>query len=380
MKRILYSLVLVIAVFGCKEDYDLNTNFSVPTELAQVAPVTIDVTSAENIELSWSGGGAEDGSQVIYEVLFDKEGGDFSNPLDTIYSDLGVNTTLTLTHFRLNAIARQSGIFPESTGNLIWTVLASKGGVVRTSNLIGNITVTRGEGIDNFPDQLFLYGGATENEGQGGLPFRKADDGVFVIYSKIPVSGEVYFKSSTSGEAFSYYGLETGKLKEGDGTYAIEANDNPYRIIVDYNTLSVKKEVISEVRAMWGCNFEVIGNLEYVMNGQFKVENTPIVFVQQDRPETNPPGWLSWAEERYYFIVKVDGVDICWGRKDGVSTERPTGSETLDFYSIGEFAWSQWDHLWKMSGSLDRKTATITVDTNINGFMAHGFSDVASLD
>jgi len=379
MKRIIYSLVLLIAVFGCTEDYDLNTNFSVPTELQQVAPVTIDVTSSETIELSWSGGGAEDGSQVIYAVLFDEAGGDFSNPLDTIYSDLGVEKTLTMTHSQLNAIARMSGITPETTGDLIWTVLASKGGVVLPSNLTGSITVTRGEGIDNFPEQLFLYGDVTENNGQGGLAFRKAEDGVFVIYTKIPVTGEVYFKSSTSGEAFSYYGLETGKLKEGDGTYPVDANANPYRITVDYNTLSVKKEVISDVRAIWGCNFNVIGNLAYVMNGQFKVDNAPIVFVQQDRPTTNPPGWLSWTEERYYFIAKIDGVDKCWGRKDGVSPERPTGNETLNFYSIGEFAWSQWDHLWKMSGSLDLKTATITIDTNINGLMVHQFSNVAPI-
>ncbi|MGV8095061.1 MAG: SusE domain-containing protein [Mangrovibacterium sp.] len=380
MKRILYFIVLLIAGFGCEEDYNLNTQFSVPTELTPVDPVTIDVTSTNNVVLSWTGGGAEDGSLVIYQVLFDKEGGDFSNALDTLLSDMGINPTLTLTHATLNSIARKAGIQPEATGELIWTVLASKGGEVRPSNLTGTITITRGEGIDNFPEQLFLFGDVTENDGAGGLPFRKAANGVFVIYSKIPASGEIFFKSSTGGEGFSYYATETGKLKEGEGAYPVQANNNPYRITVNYNTLNVKTEVISDVRAIWGATFGVIGNLEYVMNGKFRADNARIVFVQQDRPETNPPSWLSWVEERYYFIAKVDGVDKCWGRKDGVSPERPVGGEPLSFYEIGEFTWSQWDHLWKMKGSLDMTTCTITLDTNIQGLMAHQFSNVTPIN
>ena len=48
--------------------------------------------------LSWSGGGAADGGIVLYEVLFDKADGDFSKPLATVKSDLGANTSLSITH------------------------------------------------------------------------------------------------------------------------------------------------------------------------------------------------------------------------------------------------------------------------------------------
>ena len=97
------------------------------------------------------------------------------------------------------------------------------------------------------------------------------------------------------------------------------------------------------------------------------------------RPETNPPGWLNWIEERYYFIAKVNGTDKCWGLRDGVSAERPLGSETASFYELIETPWSQWDHLWKMSGSLDMKKCTITINTNKNGLMIHEFSNIQPL-
>lgn len=379
MKKLLYSFILLAALIGCKDKYALNTNFTVPTELISPAPINIDVTSPNTIQLSWKGGVAEDGSNVTYQVLFDKDGGNFSHPLDTMLSDLGVKPSLVLSQSKLNAIARKAGIKPETTGKLIWTVLASKGGEVRPSNLTGNLTVTRGEGIDNFPSDLYLYGNVTENNGAGGLPFRKAADGVFVIYSKIPAAGDIFFKSSTATDGFSYFATSAGKLKEGSGKYAVQANNNPYRITVDYNTLSVKTEVISDVRAIWGATFGVIGNLQYISNGVFKADNCTIIFIDKSRPATNPPSWLGWTEERYYFIAKVNGVDKCWGRRDGVSPERPVGGEPLSFYQIGEFSWNQWDHLWKMKGSLDYTRCTITLDTNIQGLMAHQFSNVESI-
>jgi hypothetical protein len=70
---------------------------------------------------------------------------------------------------------------------------------------------------------------------------------------------------------------------------------------------------------------------------------------------------------------------MCWGRKEDVSPERPTGDEPLSFYEINEFEWEQWEHLWKMSEDLDYTTCTITINTNIQGIKAHQFSDVEPL-
>jgi hypothetical protein len=380
MKKILIFSILLFGLLACEKDFSLNTEFSVPTALNSPDLVEIDLTSGEMVELSWDGGGAADSSLVIYQVLIDEEGGDFSNPLDTLLSDLGGRARLNMTHANLNGLARRAGIEPQSTGKLVWTVITSKGGVTKPTNVVKEISVLRPEGIDNFPTNLYLYGDATENNGNGGLPFRMAAEGVFVIYTEIPVSGDVHFTSGASEEAFTYYADASGKLNEGTGLYAIEQGADPYRITVDFNTLAVKTETISEVRAIWGANFDVIGNLDYIGDGVFQAEDCQIIFLDPSRPETNPPSWLGWTEERYYFIANVDGTELCWGRKDGVSSERPTGEESLSFYELGEFPWNQWDHLWKMSGALDYKSCTITIDTNTQGFMVHQFSDVVPIN
>ena len=151
MKKILLICSVFLAIVSCQE---LNADFTVPTELNSPASIQLDVSSSVPVVLSWSGGGAADGGIVLYEVLFDKADGDFSKPLATMKSDLGANPSLSITHAAINTIARNAGIYPLGTGDIKWTVTASKGGVVKKSDKVANITVTRGEGIDNIPAEF----------------------------------------------------------------------------------------------------------------------------------------------------------------------------------------------------------------------------------
>lgn len=377
MKRIIYLSLIFVLLISCEKQYELSTEFTPPTGLESPLEVAIDVQSTENILLEWSGGGAQDGSYVIYEVLFDEAGGDFSDPVHRTLSDNGVEPMLTLTQTTLNSIARRLGIRPAETGDIIWTVNASKGGVTKPSGLTRTISVTRGEGLD-IPATLFLYGSGTENGGQEGIEFRQESEGKFVIYTKVEGDGELILRSATDESAIQYYYADN-KLMEGTETMSLASSEHPYRITVDFNTLSLTTETISEVRAMWAANYDTFGTLSYAGNGIFQADNSEIRFIQPDRPETNPPGWLGWTEERYYFIVTIDGQERCWGRKDGVSPERPVGGEPLSFYEIGEFEWSQWDHLWKMSGTLDLKRCTITINTNLENMVVHQFTNITSL-
>jgi len=381
MKKIIGIFTMVLLLVGCQEKYDFSSKFSTPTTLNAPSTITINVASTENILLRWSGGGAEVG-QVIYEVLFDKVGGNFSNPAYRMLSDLGAEPQLTLTHALLNTIARKAGVAPGSTGSLIWTVTASKGGEVEMANISGQIAVTRGSGIDYTGNTLYMYGTASENAGAGGLEMRKAEDGLFVIYTQVPTDGNVYFKSSkTDADAFVCYADVDKKIKEGSGTFDVNANkiNEIYRITVNLNTQKIELDTLSAIKAVWGTTFDVIGNFSYMGNGVLKAENCTVKFIMTSRPETNPPAWLIWTEERYYFVANVNGVDKCWGRRDGVSSERPSASESAAFYELVESTWSQWDHLWKMSASLDLKKCTITINTNKDGLMIHEFSNIQSL-
>ena len=49
--------------------------------------------------------------------------------------------------------------------------------------------------------------------------------------------------------------------------------------------------------------------------------------------------------------------------------ERFTAGE--HFYDYGEFNWSQWDHLWKMSGAFDGANIAVKLYTNKDGLMTH---------
>lgn len=375
MKKIFLAGALLLAMASCQETYELNTNFSEPTELNGPSNLILDVTSPTPVVLSWNGGGAEDGGIVLYEVLFDKQGGDFSNPLAVMKSDLGAKPQLSLTHAALNTMARNAGIKPEASGSLQWTVRASKGGVVKPCDKVGSLSVTRGEGIDNIPQKLYLFGSAAENAGQA---FRTVEEGVFQIFTELK-DGEIKFNSEAAGNGFEYYIDATDKLKEGSNSKAVAASSEVARVTVDFNTMSMKIDAIgAQVRCIWGATFNNIAVCNYIGNGRFQGEGD-IVFIDQSRPESNPPSWLGWTEERYYFIANVNGSEMCWGRHDSVSPERPVGGEPASFYSLYEFGWSQWDHLWKMSGSLDLKHATITIETNKDNLFMHTFTSVRGI-
>lgn len=374
---VLFLSVCSLLLAGCEDDYNYSAEFTEPQTLISPVPLQLDLASVQNVVFSWKGGGAADGGMLLYEVLFDKAGGDFSAPLYRTPSDLGGEPQLTLTHVTLNKLARMAGIKTGETGSLKWTVTASRGGVVKPAKTEGEIVLTRPEGLE-VPEQLYLYGPATEN-GSEGQAFRLATDGVFVVYTILKADGEIYFAGDQTENAVKYYINEEGVLVEGTSATTVTKQEVPVRLTVNFNTKAMTIDTISAIRMIWGCSYNTIADLTYTGNGVFKAEDVAVEFVDPSRPGTNPPDWLSWIEERYYFIATVNGAEVCWGRMDGVSSERPVGGEPLSFYELGEFPWSQWDHLWKMSGNLDQKRCTVTINTNIEGLMVHQFSDVKPL-
>lgn len=374
---LLFLFIFSLFLTGCEDDYSYTDEFTEPQTLISPEPVTLDLAAGRNVVFSWKGGGAADGGIVLYEVLFDRPDGDFSDPVYQTASDLGGMPQLTLNHVTLNKIARLSGVKTGETGIVKWTVRASRGGIVKQAKAVGEVSLTRPEGLE-VPERLYLFGSASEN-GTEGQAFRLASEGVFVIYTTLPADGEIYFAGDLSEEAVKYYVDADGLLVEGTAATTVNKQEVPVRLTVNFNTKRLSMETVSAIRMIWGCNYNTIADLSYTAEGVFKAENVALAFVQPDRPDTNPPDWLTWTEERYYFIATVNGAEVCWGRMDNVSSERPGGDEPLSFYELGEFAWSQWDHLWKMSGDLDLKKCTVTIHTNLEGLMVHQFSDVTAL-
>lgn len=377
MKRIYIMILFLAGLMACSKDYtaDFNTEFTAPETLEGPEAVAIDVASLEPVVLSWTGSKAEDGGIVLYEVLFDKADGDFSNPVLVIKSDLGAEPKLSLTHVALNSLARKIGIKPGQTGQIKWTVKSSKGGVVKTISLTKSLSLTRGEGIE-APEKLYIKGSGAENS--EGILFRNSSDGVFVIYTTFK-DGDILLCDNLSENATNYSLDANDKISESDSPMSVSRSNDVIRMTVDFNTLTITKERIGrQVRCIWGATFNNIAVLEYTSNGKFVGEGD-IIFIDQSRPNTMPPSWLTWTEERYYFIAKVNDADKCWGRGDNISVERPQGGEGPEFYQLHEFTWDQWEHLWKMHGDLDLKHATITIDTNADDKMIHTFTNIKSI-
>ena len=365
MKKIITILSAMLAVAtACQKHYELNTDFAMPTSLSSPSSVTLDVTSSSTVQLAWTGGGAADGGIVLYEVLFDKAGGNFSEPLTVMPSDLGAGQTLTLTHAALNTIARKAGVAPNQTGSFIWTVRGSKGGVSKTYDGYETLSVTRGEGIDNMPERLFVAGSAAKEAGQ---EFRVVEEGLYSIVTRLG-AGSLRFTSEKGG-GLVFHASEAGKLVEGEGDYSVaEAPATGLaRITVNFNTLSLKIESVeAQLHAAWeatGVDFAV---LEYEGDGVFSGEGEA-VFYGPGRDGT--PSWCSWVEERYSFFVEIDGVQKRWGSGFGGNSFTPDGTDS--FYYIYEFDKVDWDALWKMDHALDLKNVRVTVWTNKDNQFTH---------
>jgi hypothetical protein len=365
MKKIIciFSALLAVAT-ACQRTYELNTDFEMPTTLSSPSSVTLDVTSSSTVQLAWTGGGAADGGIVLYEVLFDKAGGSFADPVAVMPSDLGAGQTLTLSHATLNTIARKAGVAPNQTGSFIWTVRGSKGGVVKTYNGYETLNVTRGEGIDNMPERLFVAGSAAREAGQ---EFRVVQEGLYSIVTRLG-AGSLRFTSEKGG-GLVFHASDAGKLIEGEGDYNVQEAPSTglARITVDFNTLSLKIESVeAQLHAAWeatGVDFAV---LEYEGNGVFSGEGEA-VFYGPGRDGT--PSWCSWVEERYSFLVEIDGAQKRWGSSFGGNSFTPDGTE--EFYYIYEFDKADWDALWKMDHALDLKNVRVTVWTNKDNHFTH---------
>ncbi len=167
MKKTIFLCIAILAFISCQDNYELNTDFSVPTELHAPSSIQLNVSSTELVSLSWTGGDASDGGIVLYEVLFDKAGGDFSEPLAKMKSDRERCQTCRLHMEPSIPLQEKQAFIPRKQENYLDGACLQRRSC-ENNDKVGSIQVTRGEGIDNIPTKLYLYGSATENNGQGG--------------------------------------------------------------------------------------------------------------------------------------------------------------------------------------------------------------------
>jgi len=354
----LFVLLLAFTFGGCKKD-EREINMNITEVSALYAPndnlhVKLEPATSASVVFEWDQAKAEDGSLVMYEVAFDKQGGDFSAPVYKISSDgNGVQNKLTLSHKDLNRIANFAGINALETGKLRWTVLASKGTNVKKATVSRTIEVERPAGFAEIPTEVYLTGEGTEAGASlaSAIKMKSTGPGVFEIYTQLK-PGTYRFVNKTTGTPTSYI-VQGSFLKMGDATATPAATPKVYRIELDFNNAAVKLTEITKVGYWFAPRNAIEAELAYVGNGVFKAENVKAEFKQE-----------SWGrDERYKFRMNLkaaDGTETVedWGSVNR-DNSRPTATTPAAWYNVYKQNVNQWDYTFKFPTEADMKNVDL---------------------
>ncbi|MGI4820046.1 MAG: SusE domain-containing protein [Janthinobacterium lividum] len=357
---LLLLLMLVGLLAGCKKD-DKALDDTISPVSNYISPADnsffrLDPPSNAAVTFEWSQARAADGTLVLYEVLFDKDGGDFSKPVySTVSGTNGLDTKLVLSHGDLNKIANLAGIASQSQGKLKWMVNASKGLNVVPASTARTLTVERPAGFSVIPGNLYLTGSGTEGGAtlSQALPFKRVSAGVFELYTKLS-PGDVKIVDQTTGTPTAYY-INGTKLLQGATTTNPTTTAGVYRMTLDFNNGSAVLTEIQSVGLWISAQNKVTATLPYVGKGLWEIDNTPIEFFQ-----------FSWGrDERYKFIfTEKDMAGKVTPRQYGsTNTDNvpPTATTAAAYYNLVPVADDQWNNTYKFIGTADLKNVDILV-------------------
>ena len=330
---------------SCQKKNELNLNLNPVSNLTAPANgegFDLETLTTNEFKFNWQTTQAEDGGLVLYEVLFDKEGGDFSEPFYTSLSDgRGVQNTLTLTKAQLDAIAGLAGAAPLASANVIWTVRASKGwnGVNATQN--GAITIKR---MLPLPSELSVTGSGTE-AGANKIKMTKLSDGLFEVFVKVK-AGEMAFVSPENVQ----YGLQqsSGKWNIVGGSATTGLSGSQEKVLwikIDFGAKSGWVAEVKNISLFYPNQNKTLFDLPYIGNGTWR-RNAVADFL-------SPAGWTS-REERYKYVMTINdgGTDRQHWLNSFLSD--PGGQDgaypsSLDYRSIDLTRnRDSWDYGWKM--------------------------------
>lgn len=373
MKTILLNLSILIAVLfaftGCSKDEDLKdtrvTAVKTLYEPTDGKSIVLQSSASASLYFEWEPAKAEDSGMVLYEIAFDKEGGDFSNPVYRMASDnTGGYNHATITHKQLNKIAGMAGIESAETGKLIWTVFSSKGINDIIAEESRTLEITRLSGFADVPVDVFVTGEASE----GGTDLSKARmmkataNGEFEVYTKLTAGKSYYFTDAKVGTPRKFY-VENNLLKEGTTSITV-AKTGVYRINLDFNVGSAVYTEITDFQLFFCPTNSFLFSCDYTENGIFKATSKPIEFKQE--------GW--GRDERYKFkmtTINVAGetVEEWWGTPN--TDSRPNSSSPASYYYLYPVNDSQWDGKFKFAGEMDMALVDVTAYFNADGEYTH---------
>ena len=330
-------------------------------EPADAKSVVLQSSSSASLYFEWEPSLAEDGGAVLYEVVFDKTDGDFSDPLAIIASDNnGAMNHATISHKTLNQIAASAGVESAETGTLKWTVYASKGIFPVKAQEDRTLTITRLAGFAEVPAQLYITGEATEVGGElsKAMQMKKVADGEFEIYMQLTAGQSFQFVSSNAGTPTTY-SLQGEKLVEGGTTTVSETGI--YRYYVDFNAGSFTSKHVTKVSLFLNWSQREI-ELAYQGLGVWAVSDYKIEGLSGGDND----------DDRYKFRMQSTAGETEWRAINNDS--KPTGNESY-YYMVEKSNVEQWtnNEIWKnpATDGWSGKTYDVTFSLNPSGEYTH---------
>ena len=330
-------------------------------EPADAKSVVLQSSSSASLYFEWEPSLAEDGGAVLYEVVFDKTDGDFSDPLAIIASDNnGAMNHATISHKTLNQIAASAGVESAETGTLKWTVYASKGIFPVKAQEDRTLTITRLAGFAEVPAQLYITGEATEVGGElsKAMQMKKVADGEFEIYMQLTAGQSFQFVSSNAGTPTTY-SLQGEKLVEGGTTTVGETGI--YRYYVDFNAGSFTSQRVTKVSLFLNWSQREI-ELAYQGLGVWAVSDYTIEGLSGGDND----------DDRYKFRMQSTAGETEWRAINNDS--KPTGNESY-YYMVEKSNVEQWtnNEIWKnpATDGWSGKTYDVTFSLNPSGEYTH---------
>ena len=354
-------IALLLTFVGCSDNMGETDKRVAPVgqlvEPADGKEVVLEPSASSNVYFEWDYVDVEEAGTLTYQVVFDTQAGDFSQPIYKLQADNnGLKNNLTLTHKQLNQIASKAGIKPAEKGTLKWSVMATKGLQTLLATTENRLTITRLAGFEEIPVDVFITGEATE----GGTDLAKAQrmkaisNGEFEIYTQLKAGQTFYFVDAKTGTP-KQYSTQAGVVKES-GNSTVQ-QEGIYRITLDFNTGASTYTLVTRLGFYFSPEGAILFDLPYVGGGVFQTRAT-VTFKQE-----------SWGrDERYKFrmFIKENGgadaeKEVEWGTLNQTDS-RPTASSPESYYYL---LWltdlSQWDNKWKLMEDFDGVEATYTV-------------------
>jgi hypothetical protein len=346
-------MVAVTALNSCKKDVKtLDTNVTPVSALvapSNQASFTLQ-SGGTSVVFQWSAS-TTTSNLVLYEVAFDKAGGDFSHPVYKIMADgAGVQTQATIPQDTLNKIASIAGIASSATGGLKWAIMASVAASVKLSGVTQTFSVTRPAGFAVLPSAMYVTGTATE----GGADINKAiamkqiSTGQFESYTSLQ-PGTYQFSDKPDGSGTKYYLDANGVLQLGSSATTVSATKKAYRIYLDFSVATSKVVAIDSIGLYMSAYNAVIGKLNYTGNGTWENAKIPVTFYQ-----------FSWGrDQRYKFILHTSAGDEYWGSSMPNNVD-PAGQAAGYFYLTLQTN-DQWNNTYKFPAAADTHNVKVDV-------------------